>query len=115
MKQQHTNGQSGAQKVVVAAVGVGYLLPAEVKPNGWSDKIDNGQVRVVIYVEQRPVRNSYRILVANRGSRPEERQWFNADDIPNAIKSLQEAQKLHKKAKRYLEGGILRRVIRILF
>ncbi|MBA4068203.1 MAG: hypothetical protein C0501_31780 [Isosphaera sp.] len=113
--QQSKNRQQGAQKVVVAAMGVGYLLPAEAKPTAWTDKFDHGSVRVVLYVEQCPIRNSYRILVANRGSRPEDRQWFSADDIPNAIKSLQAAQKVHKKAKRYLEGGILRRVIRTLF
>ena len=112
---QHSKGQQVAQKVVVASMGVGYLLPAEVKPNAWTDKFDRGSVRVVLYVEQCPIRNSYRILVANRGYRPEERQWLSADDIPNVIKCLQDAQKVHKKAKRYLEGGIVRRFIRWLF
>ena len=113
--QQNKNRQQGAQKVVVAAVGVGYLLPAEVKPTSWTEPFVNGSVRVLLYVEQCPMRNSYRILVANKNYDPEARQWFNADDIPNAIKSLQAAQTVHKKAKRYLEGGILRRVIRTLF
>jgi hypothetical protein len=112
---QHSKGQQGAQKVVMASMGVGYLLPAESKPNAWTDKFERGMVRTVLYVEQCPIRHTYRVLVANRGSRPEDRQWFSADDIPNAIKCLQEAQKVHKKAKRYLEGGILRRVIRTLF
>jgi hypothetical protein len=107
--------QQGQQLAVVQTVAVGYLLPAEVKPDSWTDKFDHGSVRVIFYVEHRPTTNSYRILVANRGSRPEERQWFNADEIPSAIKCLQKAVKAHKKAKRYLEGGILRRAFRILF
>lgn len=114
MKKQR-NGQQQGQQVVMAAMAVGYLLPAEVKHNSWTDKFDHGTVRVIFYVEENPLRNSYRVLVANRGYRPDERQWFNADDIPNAIRSLQSALKAHKKAKRYLEGGILRRVIRTLF
>lgn len=112
---QKWQGQQKEQPVVVAAAAVGYLLPAEVKPHTWTDKFDHGQVRVILHVEENPIRNSYRVLVANRGYRPDERQWWNADEIPNAIRSLQQAQKVHKKAKRYLEGGILRRVIRTLF
>jgi hypothetical protein len=113
MRQQKNEQQ--AHKVVFAGMGVGYLLPAEAKTTGWTDHYDNGSVRAVLYVEQCPIRNSYRVLVANKSYRPEVRQWFDGDDIPNAIRSLQQAQKVLKKAKRHLEGGILRRVIRTLF
>jgi hypothetical protein len=112
---QHSKGQQEAQKVVVTSVGVGYLLPPEAKPPAWTDKIERGAVRVVLYVEKCPIRNSYRFLMANRGYRPEVPQWLPTDQIPNAIKCLQDAQKVDKKAKRHLEGGILRRVIRTLF
>lgn len=115
MNNGNRNEQAGVEQVVVATMGVGYLIRSEMKPHAWADKIDHGSVRVVFYVENQPVRNKYRVLVANRGARPEERQWFNADDIPNAIKALQDAQKIHKKAKRHLEGGIIRRMIRFLF
>ena len=115
--QKHRNGQKQGQQQgqLVVAAAVGYLLPAEVKPNTWSDKFDRGQVRVILHVEERPVSNNYRVLVANRHYRPDERQWWDADEIPNAIKSLQKAHKAHKKARRYLEGGIVRRFFRLLF
>lgn len=112
---QKWQGQQKGQPVVVAAAAVGYLLPAEVKPHTWTDKFDHGQVRVILHVEENPIRNSYRVLVANRGYRPDERQWWDAENIPHAISCLKKAQKANKKAKRHLEGGILRRVIRILF
>ena len=114
MKQQK-QGQQQQGQVVMAAMAVGYLLPAEVKPHTWTDKFDRGSVRTVLYVEEKPIRNAYRALVANRYSRPDERQWFNADDIPRAIKTLQEAQKAHKKARRHLEGGVIRRFLRLVF
>ena len=84
---------------MMAAMAVGYMLPAEVEDNSWTDKFDHGSVRVILYVEEKPLRNFYRVLVANRGYRPDERQWFNADDIPNAIRSLQNAQKAHQKSE----------------
>ncbi len=117
MRQQRNGQKQGQQQgqVVMAAVAVGYLLPAEQKLNSWSVPFDHGQVRTIFYAEENPVRNSYRVLVANRYYRPDERQWWDAAEIPNAIKSLQKAQKAHKKAKRYLEGGIVRRFIRWLF
>ncbi|MBX9623309.1 MAG: hypothetical protein K2X82_05805 [Gemmataceae bacterium] len=112
---QHKQAQQQQGQVVMAAVAVGYLLPAEIKPQTWTDKFDHGSVRTILYVEKKPVRNAYRVLVANRYSRPDERQWFNADDIPHAIKALQDAEKAHKKARRHLEGGVIRRFIRWLF
>ncbi|MBN9519849.1 hypothetical protein J0H58_15210 [bacterium] len=115
MKQHKQAQQQQQGQVVMAAMAVGYLLPAEVKPQTWTDKFDRGPVRTILYVEKKPVRNAYRILVANRFSRPDERQWFNADDIPHAIKALQDAEKAHKKARRHLEGGVIRRFIRWLF
>jgi hypothetical protein len=112
---QKWHGQQKGQPVVVAAVGVGFLLPEEQKPDSWWKPFEHGSVRVIFYVEKNPIKNSYRVLVANRGYKPDERQWFDADDIPNAIRSLQDAQKAQRRAKRYLEGGMLRRMIRTLF
>ena len=104
-----------AQKVVMAGAGIGYVLPAEEKADAWTDKFDSGPVRVLLYVEKCPIRNSFRILVANKGARRDEEQWIPAEKISDAIKCLLDADKVYKKAKRHLEGGILRRVIRTLF
>ena len=113
--QGHLAQQNGKQ-FVVAAVAVGWLLPEEFEqPHTWSKPFEHGSARTILYVEENPIRNSYRVLVANRRYRPEERQWLDADDIPSIIRTLQEAQKGHKRAKRKLEGGILRRLFRILF
>ena len=40
---------------------------------------------------------------------------FARRDIPHAIKALQDAEKAHKKARRHLEGGVVRRFLRWLF
>jgi hypothetical protein len=115
MKQQKQGRDKQGQQVVMAAMAVGYLLPAEQKKHSWSKPFDNGQVRVIFYVEENPIRNSYRVLVANRFYRPDERQWLDADQIPQAIKTLQDVQKAHKKARRHLEGGVIRRLFRLMF
>lgn len=109
MKQQ----QKG--QVVMVQAAVGWLLPSEVKPNSWTDKFDRGAARSVLYVEERPSRNSYRVLVASRGSRPDERQWLDATSIPDVIRTLQDADKAYRKARRKLEGGLIRRILNAVF
>lgn len=112
---QHKQAQRQQGQVVMAAMAVGYLLPAEVRKNSWTKPFEEGQVNAIFYVEENPIRNSYRVLVANRRYRPDERQWWDADEIPKAIKALQRVQKAHKKARRHLEGGVIRRFFRLMF
>lgn len=101
------------QAAVVATLSMG--LEEEKKPASWTKPFEHGAVRVLYYVNKNPIRNDYRFLVTNRGYRKDEEQWNDIEQIPNALRALLDLQSAHKKTKRNLEGGLLRRVIKMLF
>ncbi len=116
---KHSMNQKWKEKpkveVVVAAVALATMYPDDLKPKDYKDVVEVGPVRIPLYARENPFGNSYRMLVASRYYTRKQEQWLDMERIPDVIEALKKVEKKYKKAKRHLEGGILRRVIRFLF
>lgn len=73
---------------------------------------EDGKVKTVLLVRETVVGYEYRVTVANTSQRKGTEQWFHARDIGEALVALLEAMYLWTKARRALEGGLARRLLR---
>jgi hypothetical protein len=120
-KKQHWKAKRKNGKVqvengnTVLMAAVMDLFPRDLKPNTYVDVARAGSIRIPLYAEERPFGNAYRMLVTGADCERGKEPWLDLEKIPDVIKALREAEKKYKKAKRHLEGGVVRRVFRILF
>lgn len=84
------------------------------KENGdyWRPFSAGGNVKTILLVRDTVVGYEYRAAVANSSQKKGQEQWFDAQDIAEAIFLLLEARRVWKKARRALEGGLARRTLR---
>ena len=73
---------------------------------------EDGSVKAVLCVFDTVTGFDYRVLVANPEQPEKDEQWFSAEDLAEAIRAVQEALVMWKRARRTLEGGFARRLFR---
>lgn len=81
---------------------------------GWSRRFGRDPVTALLYVRKTAIGFEYRVTLSNAYKAKDHVQWFDAEELRKVQRALGEMTPVWKKARRALEGGLARRLLRKL-